>query len=259
MVSAATFSRAGGAVSEQMWATIRSFVEGVAENWRRTDRGIWEVRGPRRHFVHSKVMCWLAVDRAITIAERLGDTADVPRWKAVRDEIRDDVLQRGWNERLQSFVQHYDAEHTDASLLVLPLVGFISADDPRMASTVRRIRDELEVNGLLRRYHPIRTDDGVGGEEGMFLTCTLWLSGYYTLAGDLGEAQRLLERVLQYSNHLGLFSEMADPRTGEALGNFPQAFTHVWLVQAIHDLDAAISKGGKPGKQEGKAGSAQPR
>jgi GH15 family glucan-1,4-alpha-glucosidase len=242
IVAVATFHRAGGEINDRLWATVQSFVDAVISNWDRPDCSIWEVRSRKRHFVYSKVMCWMAMDRAISIAEAAQKPADLRLWRKVRDEIREDILKRGWNDRLQSFVQYYGASHTDAVLLMMPLVGFLPPDDPRMQSTILRIRQELEVNGLLRRYQPHRADDGVGGEEGIFLMCTLWLAGCLTMIGDIGEATRLVERVLQQANHLGLFSEMVNPLTGEALGNFPQAFTHVSLIHTLHNLDIAMSR-----------------
>ncbi len=240
MVALATFHRAGGHITEDIWSTIESLVQAVIKNWQRPGRGIWEVRGAMRHFVYSKVMCWLAMDRAIALAEALGKGVDLDRWQAVREEIRADVLAHGWNERLQSFVQYYGADYTDAALLMMPMVGFLPAEDPRMRSTVRHIREELAVNGLLRRYPPDLTDDGFGSEEGVFTMCTLWLVGYLTSTGELDEARQLFERVLQCGNHLGLFSEMVDSATGEALGNFPQAFTHVSLIHTARNLDLAL-------------------
>jgi GH15 family glucan-1,4-alpha-glucosidase len=242
MVAVASFYRAGGEIEDAMWSTIESFVQAVTDNWRRPDRGIWEVRGEPRHFVHSKLMCWLAVDRAVLLAEALGKDIDIERWRAVREEIRADVLAQGWNERLQSFVQYYGADFTDAALLMMPMVGFLAADDPRMRSTVRRIRQELTVNGLLRRYPAERTDDGFESEEGVFTMCTLWLVAYLIFVDELEEACRLFERVLAAGNHLGLFSEMVDARSGEALGNFPQAFTHVSLIHTARNLDLALRR-----------------
>jgi GH15 family glucan-1,4-alpha-glucosidase len=244
MVAVATYHRAGGQVSDRMWSTIESFVDAVIRNWQRPDRGIWEVRGKMRHFVHSKVMCWLALDRAISLAEALGKPVNLDGWRAVRDEIHSDVLKRGWNPRIRSFVQYYGADHTDAALLMMPLVGFLPADDQRIRSTVHRLRQELEVNGLLHRYRTECTDDGLGGDEGVFTMCSLWLAGYLTFVGELDEACRLFERVLGCANHLGLFSEMTDPMTGEALGNFPQAFTHVSLIHTARNLDLALSQRG---------------
>lgn len=259
MVACSTFHRAGGAITDDMWATIESFAQAVMDNWRRPDRGIWEVRGRRRrHFVHSKVMCWLALDRSIAIGEATGRTANLARWRRTRDTIHRDVLRRGWNEQLQSFVQYYGAEHTDAALLMLPMVGFLPATDPRMRSTAQRIREELDTEGMLRRYLTQRTDDGVGGPEGVLTMCTLWLVGYLTSIGELDDAQALFERLLGYGNHLGLFSEMVDPRTGDALGNFPQAFTHVSLIHTIRNLDLALRRREAPPPEEMQVGATAP-
>lgn len=254
MVAMSTFQRAGGAINDEMWATVVSFAGAVMESWQRPDRGMWEVRGAPRHFVHSKVMCWLALDRAIALSEGAGRRGDVAAWRAVRDAIRDDVLRRGWNERLQSFVQYYGAEHTDASLLMLPMVGFLDAGDARMRRTAAQIRRELEVDGLLHRYRARGTDDGLDGDEGAFLMCTLWLVGYLTYVGDLDEARRIFDRVLRCGNHLGLFSEMVDPATGEALGNFPQAFTHVSLIHTIRNLNMALGRRAAPEPEEMRLG-----
>ena len=250
MVALATFHRAGGKITRPMWTTIESFVNAVINNWRRPGRGLWEMRGKPRHFVNSKVMCWLAMDRAIALAEALQKPVDLESWRALREEIHADVLANGWNERLQSFVQYYGADYTDAALLMMPMVGFLPPEDPRMRSTVRRIREELEVNGLLRRYPPELTDDGFGSEEGIFIMCTFWLVGYLTFIGELDEARELFERVLTSGNHLGLFSEMVDPVTGEALGNFPQALTHVSLIHSARNLDLALRERKAPPPEE---------
>ena len=250
MVALATFHRAGGKITRPMWTTIESFVNAVINNWRRPGRGLWEMRGKPRHFVNSKVMCWLAMDRAIALAEALQKPVDLESWRALREEIHADVLANGWNERLQSFVQYYGADYTDAALLMMPMVGFLPPDDPRMRTTVRRIREELEVNGLLRRYPPELTDDGFGSEEGIFIMCTFWLVGYLTFIGELDEARELFERVLTAGNHLGLFSEMVDPVTGEALGNFPQALTHVSLIHSARNLDLALRERKAPPPEE---------
>ena len=250
MVALATFHRAGGKITGPMWTTIESFVNAVINNWRRPGRGLWEMRGKPRHFVNSKVMCWLAMDRAIALAEALQKPVDLESWRALREEIHADVLANGWNERLQSFVQYYGADYTDAALLMMPMVGFLPPEDPRMRSTVRRIREELEVNGLLRRYPPDLTDDGFGSEEGIFIMCTFWLVGYLTFIGELDEARELFERVLTAGNHLGLFSEMVDPVTGEALGNFPQALTHVSLIHSARNLDLALRERKAPPPEE---------
>jgi len=214
------------------------------------------VRGEQRHFVHSKLMCWLALDRAIALGEELGKEVEFDRWRAAREEIRGDIMEHGWNERLQSFVQYYGAEYTDASLLMMPMVGFLPPEDERMRSTVRRMRSELTVNGLLRRYPADLTDDGFDSEEGVFTMCTLWLVGYLTFVGELDEAQALFERVLECGNHLGLFSEMTNASTGEALGNFPQAFTHVSLIHTARNLDLALRRQEAPGAEEMRVGEA---
>ena len=240
MIACSTFHRAGGEIRDHLWETIESFVQAVIDNWHRPDRSMWEVRGEMRHFVHSKVMCWLALDRAIFLAKALGKEVDLDGWRTLQEEIHADVLERGWNKRLESFVQYYGAEHTDAALLMMPMVGFLPAEDPRMRSTVNRIRVELEVNGLLRRYPPQQTDDGFDSDEGVFTMCTFWLIGYLTSIGELDEARALFERMLGCGNHLGLYSEMLNAKTGEALGNFPQAFTHVSLIHTARNLALAL-------------------
>jgi GH15 family glucan-1,4-alpha-glucosidase len=241
LLACATYYRSGGSISDAMWDMILSFADAVIHNWQRPDRGIWEVRGETRHFVYSKVMCWVALDRAITLAEALGKTEDLALWRRVRQEIHDDVLANGWSDHKQAFVQHYGADDMDASNLLIPLVGFLPADDPRVHSTVNRIREELCHNDFVHRYRWESTDDGLEGEEGAFTMCTLWLVGALIYQGRLEEAQKLFEKVLACANHVGLFSEMVEPRTGEALGNFPQAFTHVSLIHTARNLDIALS------------------
>ncbi len=258
MIACSSFHRAGGTINDEMWSTIESFAQAVIDNWRRPDRGIWEVRGRRRHFVHSKVMCWLALDRSIAIGEATARGTDLARWRRTRDAIHSEVLRRGWNEERRSFVQYYGADHTDAALFMLPMAGFLPADDPRMRSTAKRIREELDAEGMLQRYPTERTDDGVGGPEGVLTMCTLWLAGYLTSVGDLDDAQALFERILGYGNHLGLFSEMVDPRTGDALGNFPQAFTHVSLIHTIRNLDLALRRREAPAPEETQLGATTP-
>ena len=242
MIAYTSYVRGGGELTAEIRSAVEQIGDRAAKNWNLPDCGIWEVRGPMRHFVHSKVMCWLAVDGAIALAESLELGAKVEKWNEARDQIRTSVLRDGWNEEIGSFVQYYGAKHTDASLLMIPFVDFLPATDERMRSTVKRIRDELEENGLIRRYRPERTDDGLGGgAEGAFLMCTLWLAGYMVLIDELGEAQQLFERALSKANQLGLFSEMVNTKTGEMLGNFPQAFTHLSLIHTARNLDAAIS------------------
>ena len=243
MIAYTSYLRGGGELTDEIRSAIEQIGDRAAKNWNLPDCGIWEVRGPMRHFVHSKVMCWLAVDGAIALGESLALGAKLERWKEARDEIRSSVLRDGWNEEIGSFVQYYGAKHTDASLLMIPFVGFLPATDERMRATVKRIREELEEDGLIRRYRPERTDDGLGGgEEGAFLMCTLWLAGYLVRRlAKLSEAQQLFQRALSKANPLGLFSEMVNTKTGEMLGNFPQAFTHLSLIHTARNLDEAMS------------------
>jgi GH15 family glucan-1,4-alpha-glucosidase len=250
MVACATFQRAGGTLDDPTWAMIEDLVDGVLGIWRLPDRGIWEVRGEKRHFVYSKVMCWLALDRAVALAETLGHTTKIAEWRHARDTIHADVLAHGWNRSVGSFVQYYGAEHTDASLLMLPLVDFLPPTDPRVRATVRRVRQELAVNGFIRRYLPEDTDDGIGAEEGAFTMCTLWLVGCLASIGELDEARTLFERVLALGGTLGLLSEMVEPATGTALGNYPLALTHVSLIHTARHLDLALNLRGNPPAEE---------
>jgi GH15 family glucan-1,4-alpha-glucosidase len=200
------------------------------------------VRGERRHFVYSKLMCWVAVDRGIRLAKAMRKPVDIDKWQQARTAMREEILTRGWNEQVRAFTQAYGSEALDASVLFMPLVGFISAQDPRMEATIMRIQRDLSVDGLVHRYLPWQVDDGLGTDEGTFTMCTFWLIGCLVRLGRLDEAQALFERVLSLSNHVGLFSEMMDPQTGEFLGNYPQAFTHIALIHTAHHLDGALSR-----------------
>lgn len=240
VLSFASFYRAGGYIGDALWALTESLVEAAVSNWRLPDHGIWEVRGERRHFVYSKLMCWAALDRGIRLAKALDKAVDLQRWQQARRAIHRDVLARGWNERIGSFVQSYGSDVLDASLLFMPMVGFLPAKDPLMESTILRIQQELSVNGLVRRYLPGQADNGLGTDEGTFTMCTLWLVGCLIQLGRLEEAQRLFERVISLGNHVGLFSEMVDPQSGEFLGNYPQAFTHIALIHTARNLDRAL-------------------
>ena len=219
-----------GRTTRRNWRLLESFVNAACENWHRPDNGIWEVRGGPYHFVHSKLMCWVAVDRGIKMAEKLGHKKNLGRWRKTALDIRDDILARGWNPEKRAFTQHYDTQALDASSLLMPLFGFLPVSDGRMKSTIERTVEELGWNGLLRRYRTEETDDGLSGAEGAFLMCSFWLVRNLLRLGRLEEAMALYQRLLSYSNHLGLFSEMVDPTSGEALGNFPQAFTHLAVI-----------------------------
>ena len=224
-------------VEGPLWAMMRSLVEYVCAHWQETDRGIWEVRGQPRHFVYSKAMCWVALDRGIKAAEQLHLEADLPRWRQVREQIRIDILAHGYNTTTSAFTQAYDDTGLDASTLMLPLVGFVAADDPRMRATVERISEQLtDDQGFVYRYH---SDDGLSGSEGIFTICTFWLVDNLAMQGRVDEASSLFERLLSYAGRLGLFSEEIDSGTNMALGNYPQAFSHVALINSALNLQKA--------------------
>ncbi|MGS2617813.1 glycoside hydrolase family 15 protein [Micromonospora sp. LZ34] len=206
---------------------LRAMVERAEQDWHLPDAGMWEARDDARHYVSSKVQCWTALDRAVRFGSRLGSEADVARWAAVRDEVRGAVLARGWSDRLGAFTAAFDTEELDASVLVMPLVGFLAADDPRMRSTIRMVEDRLSYNGLLRRWE---------GDPAGFVICSFWLVSCLALAGERDRAGQLFERLADRVNDLGLFAEQIDPYSGEALGNFPQAFSHIGLINAAGDL-----------------------
>jgi GH15 family glucan-1,4-alpha-glucosidase len=213
------------------------------------DEGIWEVRGERRHFVYSKLMCWVAVDRALRLADKRSFPADRARWYRVRDEIYEAILEKGWSEERRSFVQSFESVELDASNLIMPLVFFMSPNDPRMLATIDAIATPTRRGGLLSdslvfRYDTERAGDGIADTEGTFNMCSFWLVEALTRAGRtdkrlLARARLLFERMLGYGNHLGLYSEETGP-SGEALGNFPQAFTHLALISAAFNLDRAL-------------------
>lgn len=205
----------------------------IGERWRDPDEGIWEARGGPRHYVHSKAMCWVGMDRAIKIAEALGEVGALDAWGQLRDEIRDDVIEKGFDRELGAFVQAYGSRGLDASAMLLPLLGFIRADDPRMRSTVAAIQEQLTTGGLVHRY---LAEDGLPGEEDAFAICSFWLADNLALQGKRDEARLLFERVCSFGNDVGLLSEEIDPRTGEQLGNLPQAFTHVALINGAFHL-----------------------
>ena len=222
----------------QYWEYLKHVVDFVIDFWREPDDGIWEARSGRRHFVFSKVWCWVALDRAIKAARDLDLPGDVQKWRKVRAEIKQDVLTRGYDPARQAFVQSYGSKNLDASSLMLPLVGFIRAGDPRMRSTIEAVQRELtSPQGFVYRYRGF--DDGLAGGEGTFNMCTLWLADNLIILGQLDQARALFEKLLSYSNDVGLFSEEIDGVTGEMLGNFPQSFTHMAIINTAVQLEKA--------------------
>jgi GH15 family glucan-1,4-alpha-glucosidase len=222
----------GGTVDDNVWSLIQKLLDWLADGWRQKDAGLWEVRGPPRHFTHSKMMAWVAFDRAVRFCEEFGREGPVEHWQALRDEIHAEVLARAWNEEKQAFAQSYGADELDASVLLMPLVGFLPATDERFVSTVAAVRRELIVGGLVLRYRSQDDGsvDGLPPGEGVFLPCSFWLADVLALQGNFDEARELFERLLDLRNDVGLLAEEFDPKAGRQLGNFPQAFTHLALV-----------------------------
>jgi len=218
----------------------------AAVRWREPDQGIWEVRGGPRHFVYSKVMCWVALDRAVALAPRLGATDKVAGWQRIQAEIAERVLAQGWSDRAQAFTQSFGSDELDASVLMLPIVGFLPADDPRILATLDAIQQRLtDDRGLVYRYRG-GEGDGLTGEEGTFLLCTFWLAQANALAGRLEAAQAAFDRAVGYVNDVGLLAEEVDPASGELLGNFPQAFSHIGLINAAYAIGEAQRRAGTP-------------
>jgi GH15 family glucan-1,4-alpha-glucosidase len=221
--------------------------DAAAIRWEETDQGLWEQRGHPQHFLYSKLMCWVALDRAIYLADRLDASHRVEAWQKTRAEIEDAILQRGWSENAQAFTQAFGSDELDASNLMMPIMGFIAADDPRMLATVRAIEQRLtDDHGLVYRY---KSHDGLEGEEGTFLLCTFWLAQAQALTGEIERAKTTFEKAVGYANDLGLLAEEVDPVSKELLGNFPQAFSHIGLVNAawaIAQAEKGLSPGGSP-------------
>jgi GH15 family glucan-1,4-alpha-glucosidase len=217
---------------ERIWPILVRQVEKALEHWRDPDYGIWEMRGSPKHFTSSKVMCWVAADRGARLAEIRGDMEYAARWQSAADEIKEDICANAVDER-GVFCQHYDTTALDASVLLMPLVRFLPADDPRIRSTVLAIADELSEDGLVLRYRPEETDDGLAGAEGTFTICSFWLVSAFVEIGELRRARDLCDKLLSYASPLDLYAEEIDPKSGRHLGNFPQAFTHLALINAV--------------------------
>ena len=232
-------------LDERIWPILSRQVEAALEHWREPDRGLWEVRGDPRHFTSSKVMCWVAADRGARLARLKGEPETAERWQAAADEIHADVCKNGVDER-GVFTQHYETDALDASALLIPLVRFLPPDDPRVRRTVLAIADELTEEGLVLRYRPEETDDGLSGREGSFTICSFWLVSALVEIDELKRARRLCEKLLSYASPLGLYGEEIDPETGRHLGNFPQAFTHLALINATMHVIEAESRAAAP-------------
>jgi GH15 family glucan-1,4-alpha-glucosidase len=233
-----------GALDPSTKRFLRGVADAAAQHWRSVDNGIWEVRGEPRHFLHSKVMCWVALDRAIELAPTIEAGHRVDDWTASRDEIRSAILRNGWSDDAGAFTQTFGSRQLDASSLVLPIVGFLPADDPRMLRTIDAIERHLtDERGLVLRYRVEETDDGLESDEGSFLLCTFWLAEALALAGEVERARGVFERAAAYANDVGLMSEEVDGQTGEMLGNFPQAFSHVGLINAAWAISQAEGNG----------------
>lgn len=247
------YNKYGSPISYGLWHELRRLVNWVVDNWQKTDEGVWEVRGGKQHFVYSKLMCWVALDRAIRLADKRSFPAERDRWLKSRDAIYEEMMNRGWNSKRQAFVQHYDSNSLDAANLIMPLVFFLSPTDPRMLKTIDAINQlprngGLVSNSLVYRYNVEETVDGLSGDEGTFNICSFWLVEALTRAGRVDpsrllDARLMFEKMLGYANHLGLYAEETGP-CGEALGNFPQAFTHLALISAAYNLDKALGTRG---------------
>ncbi|WP_328784657.1 glycoside hydrolase family 15 protein [Streptomyces canus] len=226
-------------ISSDQWDDVSALVDWVCENWDQPDEGIWETRGGRKNFLYSRLMCWVAIERAIRMANRRGLPADLNRWRECRDTIYRRIMKRGWSETRQAFVQHEDGDVLDAAVLMMPLTKFIAPTDPKWLSTLDALTEELVSDSLVYRYDPTASPDGLRGDEGTFSICSFWYVEAMVHAGRIDEARLAFEKMLTYANHLGLYAEEIS-NTGEQQGNFPQAFTHLALISAAFNLDRAL-------------------
>lgn len=233
------FNKYGSPIDYDLWTHLRRMLNWVVDNWQQPDEGIWEVRGGKQHFVYSKLMCWIALDRGLRLADKRSFPADRERWLQARDEIYEEIMAKGWNPARKAFVQSYGSDTLDASNLFMPLSFFLSPTDPRMLSTLDATMQELVSDSLVYRYNVEATDDGLHGDEGTFSICSFWLVEALTRAGRIDEARLMFEKMLGYANHVGLYAEEIGP-SGESLGNFPQAFTHLALISAAYNLNRAL-------------------
>lgn len=229
-------------ISYDLWKNLRRLLEWLESNWDRPDEGIWEVRGGPKHFTHSRLMSWVAFDRALRLARQRGLPAPQAQWTETSGRIYEQIMARGWNEKKKSFTQYYGSDAVDASALLMVITKFAGATDGRMLRTINRIQKELTSDSLVHRYNPTEAaDDGLGTTEGTFSPCSFWMAEVVARTGRIDDGRLMLEKMLTYSNHVGLYAEEIGP-TGEALGNFPQAFTHLSLITACYNIDLALNK-----------------
>ena len=226
----------------QAWTAVSGLIDWLCEHWDQPEEGIWETRGGRKPFTYGRFQAWVALDRAIRLAAHRGRPADMTRWTTERDLIYHQVMQHGWNPKVGAFTQHYDTEVLDSSLLLMPMQGFIAPRDPMWVSTLRAMDRELVSDSLVYRYNPSASPDGLAGDEGTFTLCTFWYVDALARAGRLDDARMTFEKMHTYANHLGLYSEEIGS-TGEQLGNFPQAFSHLSLISAAVNLDRQLDYG----------------
>ena len=240
MDSVYLYNKYGEPISFDLWQHLIRMIDWVCENWWRKDHGIWEVRSGQQEFLYSRLMCWVAVDRGFRLAHKRSFPAPLERWHKVRDEIYYDIFENFWDEDRGAFIQYKGSRAVDASSLLMPLVKFVSPNDPKWLSTLKVIEDELVEESLVYRYHSDDTDDGLRGKEGTFNICSFWYIECLARSGDVAKARLLFEKFLGYANHVGLFSEEIGPY-GQQLGNFPQAFTHLGLISAAFELDRRLA------------------
>ncbi len=233
------YNKYGAPIFHETWVSLRRIVDWLCENWDNADEGIWETRGGQKDFTYSRLMSWVAIERAIRMNRARGLPGDIVKWLAERDRIYNQIMSRGWSDESQAFVQNYGSDVLDESILLMPLVLFIAPRDPRWLSTLDSIGDELVSDSLVYRYNVEASPDGLQGDEGTFSMCSFWYVEALTRAGRVEDARLAFEKMLTYANHVGLYSEEIGP-TGESLGNFPQAFTHLALISAAYNLDKAL-------------------
>ena len=245
VLSLATYEKHHGPLNDQSWELVTTVADLAEDSWELPDNGMWEVRGHQRHFVSSKIMCWLALDRAAHMADKRGLDAKAAAWRAAAERVHADILAKGWSEEKQAFVQSYGSDTLDASSLLIPFLGFLPNDDPRVRSTVRAIQRELADGPFVRRYLPEEADDGFTDGEGAFFILSFWLVGALISIGEQAEGQRLFDKLIEKANHVGLFAEMWDPSKGHALGNFPQAFSHIGFIHTARNLSSLVELPGE--------------